>query len=485
MHRSHLAVLLFLLQLFTGCAVNPVTGKQDIVLMSEEQELALGRNTHLEVLQQYNVYDDQRLQDYVNSVGQKLASQSHRRDLVYRFTVLDSKEVNAFALPGGYIYITRGILGYLNSEAELAAVLGHEIGHVTARHAVRQYTAAQLTSLGTALGAIFIPGMNAAGNQLMRMFGTVLLRGYGREHELESDRLGAEYLARVNYDPQAMMGVIRALKNQEAHETRIAHAEGREPRVYHGLFSTHPDNDTRLQEVVGAAEKYRTGGATNTGREAYLDNLKGLTYGDSAQEGIMRENNFYHPALGFALRIPAGWSVNNSPDRLVLTAPAGAALMQLGVEDINRRVPPREFMLTRLGLKDLSNDSALNIEGLQAHTGFAPINTSFGRRLARFTTIYYNDRAYVLAGVAKDKNTAGEYDRQFLQTAASFHALTPDEMALAKPLKINVITADNQTRYRDLAHMSPLKSYPEEQLRLLNGMAEGEPQAGMLLKIVE
>ena len=142
-------------------------------------------------------------------------------------------------------------------------------------------------------------------------------------------------------------------------------------------------------------------------------------------------------------------------------------------------------MLTRLGLKDLSNDSALNIEGLPAHTGFAPINTSFGRRLARFTTIYYNDRAYVLAVVAKDKITAGEYDRQFLETAGSFHALTPDEMALAKPLKINVITADNQTRYRDLAHMSPLKSYPEEQLRLLNGMAEGEPQAGMLLKIVE
>src|SRR3972149_4360146 len=190
-----LVLLLLLAPLFSGCAVNPVTGQQDIVLLSEEQELALGRKTHQQVLQQYGVYDDQELQAYVKNTGEKLAAQSHRRDLVYRFTVVDSKEVNAFALPGGYIYITRGLLAYLNSEAELAAVLGHEIGHVTARHAVRQYTAAQLANIGATLGAVFIPGMNAAGNQLVQLFGTALLRGYGREHELEADQLGAEYLA--------------------------------------------------------------------------------------------------------------------------------------------------------------------------------------------------------------------------------------------------------------------------------------------------
>ena len=169
----------------SGCAVNPVTGQQNIVLMSEQQEIALGRKSNQQVLQEYAAYDNPELQAYVQKVGQELAAKSHRTDLVYRFTVLDSKDVNAFALPGGYIYITRGLMGYLNSEAELAAVLGHEIGHVTARHAVRQYTAAQLANIGATLGAIFIPGMNTtASNQLAQLFGTALLRGYGREHEL-------------------------------------------------------------------------------------------------------------------------------------------------------------------------------------------------------------------------------------------------------------------------------------------------------------
>ena len=479
--------LLLTVVLLSGCAVNPVTGQQDVVLMSEEQEIALGRKYHQEVLQQYGVYDNQELQAYVNNVGEKLAANSHRRDLIYRFTVLDSKDVNAFALPGGYIYITRGLLAYMNSEAEMAAVLGHEIGHVTARHAVRQYTAAQLANIGAALGAVFIPGMNTAGtSQLVQLFGTAILRGYGRDHELQADQLGAEYLARVDYDPEAMLDVIRTLKDQEVFETRIAQTEGREPRVYHGLFSTHPDNDTRLKEIIGEARKYRTAASTYLGREAYLDKINSLIYGDSPKEGIVRDNSFYHPVLGFALRIPSNWNVTNRPDQLLLTAPGGAAIMQLAVQDINKRVPPREFMLTRLGLKDLSQDTSLDINGLAAHTGLAPINTGFGKRKARFTTIYFNDKAYILGGVTKDQEAAGEYDRFFLETAQSFHAMNENERALAKPLKISIKPADDKTTFPDLARQSPLKTYPEEQLRLLNGMfPKGEPRADMMLKVIE
>jgi len=487
MSRTLFVALLLLAPLFSGCAVNPVTGQQDVVLMSEEQEIALGRKTNQQVLQQYGVYDNQELQAYVKDVGEKLAAKSHRRDLIYRFTVLDSKDVNAFALPGGYIYITRGLLAYLNSEAELAAVLGHEIGHVTARHAVRQYTAAQLANITATLGAIFVPGMNtAASNQLVQLFGTALLRGYGREHELEADQLGAEYLARVDYDPAAMLDVIRTLKDQEKYETRMAQAEGREPRIYHGLFSTHPDNDTRLKEVIGAANKYRTAASTYTGREVFIGKIDGLIYGDGPKEGIVREDSFYHPELGFAMHIPPNWNVMNRPDQLQITAPGGTGIMQLAVQDINKRVSPREFMQTRLGLKELSNDSPLDIHGLAAHTGLAPVNTSFGKRMARFTTIYFNDRAYVLAGVAKDQAAASEYDRYFLETAQSFHPMTGEEKALARPLKIKIKPADNNTTFPDLARQSPLKTYAEEQLRLLNGLyPRGEPQANMMLKIIE
>lgn len=211
------AILLAALLCLAACAVNPVTGGRDFVTMSEQQELALGRKSHQQILGEYSVYPNQSLQSYVQRVGQDIAGRSHRRQLVYRFTVLDSEDVNAFALPGGYIYITRGLLAYLNSEAELAAVLGHEIGHVTARHSVRQHSVAQTASIGATLGAIFIPQMRTQGaSQLVNVLGTALLSGYGREHELEADRLGAEYLARAGYSPSAMFDVIKILKKTRA-----------------------------------------------------------------------------------------------------------------------------------------------------------------------------------------------------------------------------------------------------------------------------
>lgn len=488
MQNLRFLILLLFVHLLTGsgCAVNPVTGKQDVVLMSEQQEIALGRKTNQQVLQQYAVYEDPALQNYVKNVGKKLASNSHRTDLVYRFTVLDSRDVNAFALPGGYIYITRGLLSYLNSEAELAAVLGHEIGHVTARHAVRQYSAAQLANIGATLGAIFIPGMNAGGNQLVQLFGTALLRGYGRDHELEADQLGAEYIAKSGYNPQAMLDVIRVLKNQELFETEAAKAEGREPNIYHGLFATHPDNDTRLKEVIRHANEYYDPALTFTGREEYLDQIDGMVFGDSVKEGIIREGHFYHGDLGFTLQLPVNWTVTNQPDQLLITAPGGAAIMQMGVEDINKRLSPREFMLTRLGLKQLDHDQALNINGLQAHTGLTPVNTGFGSRIARFTVIYLNDRAYILAGVAKDPGNAADYDQYFLETAQSFHVMTDKERALARPLRLQIQEAGAETSFKALARNSPLKAFPEEQLRLINACyPTGEPQPGSLLKVIE
>jgi predicted Zn-dependent protease len=488
MHKFSFSYLLFVLAILTGgCAVNPVTGEQNLVLMSEQDEIALGRKTNQQVLDQYSVYDDPALQTYVQSVGEKLAAKSHRSDLVYRFTVLDTREVNAFALPGGYIYITRGLISYLNSEAELAAVLGHEIGHVTARHSVRQYSAAQFANIGATLGALFIPGMNTAGSQqLVQLFGTALLRGYGREHELEADSLGAEYLARSSYNPQAMLEVVRVLKNQETFENMAAQAEGREPNTYHGLFATHPDNDTRLQEVISQANKYYNPSLTFVGREIYLENLNGLVFGDSEKEGILRGHTFYHADLGFTMQLPLDWNVKNRPDQLLITAPGGAAIMQIGAEDLNKRISPREFMLTRLNLKKLTKDQPLTIHGLDAHTGLAPINTGFGSRTARFTVIYFDNRAYIVAGVAKDPKTATEYDPYFLASAQSFHAMTENERLLAKPLRLTIIETDADTRFSELAESSPLEMFPEEQLRLINAMyPQGEPQPGMLLKVVK
>jgi len=485
MKNIYCLILSLILISLGGCAVNPATGEQDLVLMSEQSEIALGRKTNKEVLQQYIVYDNPELQAYVNEVGQALAINSHRNNLIYRFTILDSRDVNAFALPGGYIFITRGLMAYLNSEAELAAVLGHEIGHVTARHSVRQYSATQLTGIGTVLASIFIPGMNQASNQLMQVMGTAFLRGYGREHELEADQLGAEYVARTNYDAESMLNVIRVLKDQETFETQRAKSEGREPRIYHGLFSTHPDHDTRLQEIVGYASKYQSQTESRKGEEEYLNKIDGLVFGDSSQQGITRGNNFYHESLGISITFPKKWNVTNLPDKLVINAPLGAATQQILLDDINKKISPREFMIQRLGLKGLRDDRSLTINGLDAHTGIATINTGNGKRNARFTVIYFNNQAYILVGVTKDPESMSHYDAAFMQTARSFHQLTEDERLLAQPLRLKIVETTDETNFKSLAEQSPLEQYQEEKLRLLNGLyPQGKANSKLLLKIV-
>lgn len=472
--------------LLSACAVNPVTGQSDFVLMSEEQEVKIGRDAAPEVIKQFGQYEGQELQDYVQRVGEQLAANSHRSNLVYRFTVLDTADVNAFALPGGYIYITRGLLAYLNSEAELAAVLGHEIGHVTARHSVRQQSAAQAADLGYTLGSILLPELrNQAAQQAFDVLGGALLSGYGREHELEADRLGAEYLARSGYDPQAMIKVIGVLKNQETFERQLAQEEGREARAYHGLFATHPDNDTRLQQVVASAEQFRGGQATRVRGDDYLRALDGLTFGDSEKEGVRRGSAFYHADLGFALNFPEGWRVENRPSQVAASAPGNAAALHLFAEDINQRITPEQFLRTRLKLNKLEHGESFTHQDMPGYTAIASTRSPFGVRPVRFTVLYFNNKAYIFAGAARDERNPYAYDADFLASARSFRALTGREKQLAAALKLNVARAKPGVSFEQLARESGLPHHAEEQLRLLNQLyPDGEPQPGSLIKTV-
>lgn len=484
---SLLASLLLLSSLFfnTGCAVNPVSGESDFVLLSEDQEIAIGRKNHAAIIKRYGLYKDQALQDYVQSVGERLAAVSHRSNLIYRFTVLDSREVNAFALPGGYIYITRGLLAYLNNEAELAAVLGHEIGHVTARHGVRQHTAA--TAGGILAGVLASQtGVSGAGN-IFNAIGTALVRGYGREHELESDRLGAEYLARSGYDPLAMLEVIRVLKDQEVYERELAKREDREPRVYHGVFSTHPDNDTRLQQVVGRAQTLqKRNGLNQTNRVAFLRHIEGLVYGDSEEQGILHKNRFYHRELNASLNFPEGWRIKNQPEQLVAIAPNNTGLLQVRAVDLNRRLTPRQFMQRRLKLDDLRQGEHFLHHGLEGYTALANTSTSYGERLARFVVVFLKDKAWIFKGASKNASDPFRFDRLFINTAKSFRQLTDSEHKLARAHHLHIITAKTTTRFHQLAKQSRLGNDAESQLRLLNHYyPKGEPTAGTPLKIVK
>jgi predicted Zn-dependent protease len=466
----------------TGCATNPVTGSNDFVLMSEEQEISLGRKYNDEILKEMPAYHDPVLDEMVQRVGSKLAGFSHRPGIDYTFTIIDSSTVNAFALPGGYIYITRGMLAYLNSEAELAAVLGHEIGHVTARHSVRQQSTSAVTGL---LGAVLAASTGIQGvDSLTNMAGTAIVRGYGREHELEADRLGAEYLARSGYDPEAMLEVVGILKNQESFEVAVAKKEGRQPNVYHGLFSTHPDNDARFREVVNAAKKYKTGDTTRVGRDSFLLRLDGLTFGDSEREGVVRSNRFFHRDLDFSIAFPAGWKINNQTTRVIGVPKAKDGLIQMTLAENKQQLSPKRFMQQELDISPGSG-KAFKASGMQGYSAVTVGDTPFGKRRIRYAVVNRGDDAFIFAGAARSTEHAGRFDEAVLTTAKSLHPLTADERKQAREKKLDIIRASRGTTWAGLARRSPITKYPEEQLRLLNDQyPTGEPATSRIIKIV-
>lgn len=479
-----LATTLGCVLLLANCAVNPVTGQQNFALMSEAEEIRTGQRADADVRKQYGVYDLPALQAYVNAVGQALAKNSHRPQLAYHFTVVNSPEINAFALPGGYIYITRGLLAYLNSEAELAAVLGHELGHVTARHGVQQYSAATAANVGTAILGVLVPELRGqAGQTVVGLLGNSLLSGYSRDHELEADRLGAEYLARGGYNPQAMIKVIGVLKNQEIFDAAIARQEGREPRRYHGVFATHPDNDTRLQQVVGEAGRFAAPNADER-RPAFLHQIDGMIYGDSPAEGIVRDNTFQHSDLGFALSFPRNWRIRNQPDRVVATSPPGDATVEMRLVEKPRGSPPdfaRQYF--RLGFS--SEILSTTINGLPT----AIVTSTQGGKPFKASVIYHNNRAFVLVGSGTSLAAFNRYQEEITTAISSFHALNEAERKAIKPLLVKTLVVKKgapSMRYAELAQKSPLGKNAEGYLRLLNGQYPGgEPVIGQTLKIVE
>ncbi len=461
--------------LLSACATNPVTGDQDIVLMTEEQEIALGRQNHELILKQYKPYDDPELQAMVERIGQKLAAQSHRAELTFTFTVLDSPDVNAFALPGGYVYITRGIMAYLNSEEELAGVLGHEIGHVTARHGVRQQTAQTASSVASVLAAVLTGDTDVA--RVTNYAGTALVSGYGRSHELEADRLGAEYLARSNYNPESMLEVIGVLKDQElfAQEKALATGEA-QPMAYHGLFATHPDNDRRLQEVISAAKKYQTGQAASIDTEAYLRAMDGVVFGDSEDQGIVRRNNFYHRDLDLHIAFPEGWKLVNAPDRLLSVSGDQAQILQFMLGDANAR-HPEAFL--RQTFSSLQSGSA---HGPNAYTGIVPLKSLWGTRDGRVAAIMHQDKLFVLMGAGKTQIP----DQALFNTLDSISRLDEEQKKLASGKKLKLIRAKSGDTFASLAARSDIDQFEVSTLRLLNDLyPDGEPQPGQLIKIVE
>lgn len=479
-----------------GCGstvVNPVTGAAERSVMDERAEIAEGQKAHQQVLQEYGAYDNAAVQAYVDGLGQKLAAQSHRKNLEWHFTVLDSPEINAFALPGGYVYVTRGLMAYMESEADLAGVIGHEIGHVTARHGAQRATSEQNAGLGvlaaTVLGAVLeSQGVSGAGQMAGQMSQTVAagyIASYGREQELQADGLGAEYLARSHYDPQHMVEVITVLKNQERFAADQAKAEGRSAPAQADWLASHPSNDQRLQAITQLATRYQNlGPYTDEGRARYLKILQGLAFGDSASQGLTRGRNFYHPPLGFALTAPQGWRIQNAQDSLSLVNAAGDAGLVLRLAPAAAGKNHADIIRTLLKPSQ-GRTEAVTLNGLQATRFTGSRQNAQGQSQPLEATLVSGpgEGVYVLQFAAKDAAALQRARAQLREAEGSFRALSAADRQAAKPWVLQTV-AYPKGGFAELAKTSVLDN-PEQQLRLINGYyGGGAPRAGQLVKVV-
>ena len=365
---------------------NPATGGQDFTpFMSPEKEVIVGAEEHPKMLKQFGgVYDDPEIGGYVASVGGRLAAHSERADLQFHFTVLNTPAVNAFALPGGYIYISRGLLALANSEAELASVLGHEIGHVTGRHSAQRYNRSVMLGLGSAiLGAI---ARNRDVSQLAQMGSELYLKSHSRDQEHQADELGIRYLARTGYNTQSAVAFLRTLQADTALSRAIAGKQGKDPAT--SIFSTHPRTAERVQRT--ATETAGANGNAPDLRARLLDKIDGMIYGDDPAQGLIRGRIFFHPKLGFTFTVPKGFRLTNTP-RAVLAEDRSGARIILDHEPEQWRGSLSRYLTNKWGRKLRLNDvEPVNISGMQAATGSTRVKGKSGPLDLRLVAIRLN-----------------------------------------------------------------------------------------------
>lgn len=469
------------------------TAKEDDEKVSSEKpkrdsrDVRLGKQAHAYFLQQKGVHDDLELQEYVQRIGEKLAAVSESPDLDWKFTIDDTDDINAYATAGGFVYIARGILPYMQNEAQLAAVIAHEIGHNTARHVMKRQRQSALAGLASMATAIFT-GMPALA-ELTGEAGRAMVMGHGREAELEADRLGARYLAAAGYDPGAMIEMLAIMKDTELFQREQARLEGRQARIYHGVFASHPSADQRLQQAVAEAAKARvgaTGKVLNT--EEFLKAIEGLPVGSSRRQGMLRGNRFYHADMQFTLAFPQGWEVINAPTQLLALGPNRAHVIEMRTQvPPSDLTDPRDFAMRGLANRRLDRVETLEINGLKAWTAIVRNDPSpFGQSTSvRYVVIYYDNLMWVFKGASRSNTTVPAGDSLFLSTARTFRRLRSDEFQLAEPHRLHIVRATEGTTIEQLAQTAKIEKYPVQELRLFNNLyPKGEPKPGDLIKTV-
>ena len=478
--------LLLILSLLLGsCAKNPASGKQDFVMMSEKEELKIGQQIFHEMKKNMILLPKKDpLSQYVDRIGQKVATTSDRPELFYRFYVIDDTAINAFALPGGYIFIHRGLLNHMNNEAELAAVLGHEIGHVTARHAVQQISKAKAMQLGMVVTSIFVPISRGAA-MLSSLMAGAIIQGFGREAELQSDELSIRYLAKAGYDPKATLGILKTLKRLDELDTKEKKDAGEKVAKYHGAFSTHPKTESRIKEVV-AESASRQGSSDLVNRKAFLAAVEGYPYGDSPEQGAVVGRRFLHPDLAIQLEFPEDWVITNTPTALNARIRQQKVYFKFQVKDLQLRQSAEEI------LKELFADRHIGEVETRTTNGMSH-SRAFVRQSAPHVTMAMIDAHIFLRGskafvllMWSERDSFDKHTDAFKQIASSFRDYNKERDGDIPRIELHEWkTGDSWEGQAQKSH-NILGRFTAEKLAALNGMELSEqPQNGQLIKTVQ
>ena len=471
------AILAALSGLFS-CAVNPVTGKNEIMLVPESQEIEMGKSTDQSIRDQYGLYRDPALSAYVDRVARRLVPYTHRNKLEYHFAVLDTPVENAFAAPGGFVYVTRGMLAMMNSEAELATVLGHELGHVNARHSVREYSKQLLLTGGLLVGSVLSEDVAKVAPYLMVGLQVLFLK-FSRDDEYQADSLGVLYARSAGYSPGQMIPFFQSIQKLE----EKAGSGTQLPN----FLSTHPLTEKRIEEarqmlVPADAE-------LDVLREELVAKLDGLVYGENPRDGFVENGIFYHPEMTFAFAVPKDWTVQNTPRQVVMVPKDEKAAIVLSTEKTDK--DPAAYLeeqmasLKDVQVREVSRENRM-INGLRAASGVYLINSRSQREQTAYNVdcIRKDDMIYTFLNMAAESDYR-TYERQFDRTARSFQRLTdPKRLNVqARRLAIRRVSSAQTLKNFLSAAGVPADTWPT--IAFLNGLnADDQIAKGSLIKIV-
>ena len=481
--RSALLVmwgLVLAVSALSGCTTSPATGKLVPSFNSQLAEKRIGQREHPRIVEQFGgVYRDTKVAAYVQALGNRLAAASELPEIGWTFTVLNSDEVNAFAIPGGFAYVTRGLMALAENEAELAGVIAHEIGHVTALHSSARQAGGFYAGLGAMAAGLFLGQTGAeVGNYLSRG----LLQSYSRDQEFEADSLGVRYLSRTGYNTQAMATFLAKMQANTQLKNKIF-GRPKNQVEQNSFFASHPRTSVRVTRAIREASITRSG--NKVGKVDYMEILNNMVYGGDPEQGMIRGRNFIHPKLRFRFSVPDGFRLINNPRTVVASGPEGA-MIQLNLDSKPYKRDMDNYLQNVWAAKTrVSSVERINVNGMNGATGTAQIRRRDGVFDLRFVAVQQNSQRIFRLLFFTPRKLTKQLETVLQRTTFSLHTISAREAAATRPWRLKISPVQAGDTVARLSRQMAMNNFKEETFRVLNGLRpEDQLRAGQLVKVV-